>query len=78
MPEEKLLEIADQADMIVRGYAFIRKDENISVLNLNHPASAMYMTPEGRMLESTMDEIEESIVKGIWKRDAVYMEAEGA
>ena len=34
MSEEKLKEIADNADMIVRGYAFTKKDKNISVLNL--------------------------------------------
>ena len=74
MPEEKLQEIADQADMIVRGYAFTRKDGNIAVLNLYHPESAMYISPEGKMLESSMDEIEQAIVLKIWKEDSEFME----
>ena len=74
MSKEKLREIADNADMIVRGYAFTKKDNNISVLNLNRPSSAMYMSPEGKMLESTMDEIEQAIVLNIWERDSQFME----
>ena len=74
MSEEKLKEIADNADMIVRGYAFTKKDKNISVLNLNRPTSAMYMSPEGKRLESTMDDIEQAIVLNIWERDSQFME----
>ncbi len=74
MNEEKLREIADNADMIIRGYAFTKKDQNISVLNLNRPSSAMYMSSEGKMLESTMDEIEQAIVLKIWERDSQFME----
>ncbi len=74
MSEEKIKEIADNADMIVRGYAFTKKDNNISVLNLNRPASAMYMSPVGKMLESTMDDIEQAIVLNIWERDSQFME----
>ena len=54
MTESKLREIADAADMIVRGYAFTKKDGNISVLNLNRPDCAMLMTPSGKMLESSI------------------------
>lgn len=78
MPTEKLREIADNADMIVRGYAFTKKENNISVINLNRPDCAMYMTPEGKMLESSMDEIEQEIVRRIWERDAEFMEAANA
>ena len=78
MPIEKLREIADNADMIVRGYAFTKKGNNISVINLNRPDCAMVMTPEGKMLESSMDEIEQEIVRRIWERDAEFMEAVNA
>lgn len=33
----KLEQIADNADLIINGYAFTRKGENVSVLNLNKP-----------------------------------------
>ena len=75
MPDERIREIAENANMIVRGYAFTEKDGNISVLNLNRPSSALYMTSNGKMLESTMDEIEQEIVMKIWERDSKYMEA---
>jgi len=78
MPEEKIQEIADNADMIVRGYAFTKKDRNIAVLNLYHPESAMYISPEGKMLESIMDEIEQTIVLKIWESDSQFMEAADA
>ena len=77
-PEERLKEIADNADMIVRGYAFTWKNGNISVLNLYHPESAMYFNPEGKMLESSMDEIEQAIVLKIWKEDSQFMEETNA
>ena len=75
MPELNLREIADRADMIVRGYAFTKRDGNISVINLNKPSSALYMTAQGKLLESNMDEIEQAIVLKIWENDAEYMEA---
>ncbi|MBQ6483133.1 MAG: hypothetical protein IJI45_18675 [Anaerolineaceae bacterium] len=74
MTEKRIKEIADNADMIVRGYAFTKKNNNIAVLNLNRPTSAMYMTPDGKMLESTMDEIEQAIVLNIWEQDSQFVE----
>ena len=78
MRESQLRKIADGADMIVRGYAFTRRDGKIAVLNLNSPTSAMLLSEEGRMLESSMDEIEQALVMKIWEKDAGYMEAQYA
>lgn len=75
MTEEKLKAIADQADMIVRGYAFTRINGNITVVNLYAPKSVLVMTEMGKVLETTMNDIEEAIVQKIWQRDAKYMEA---
>ena len=74
MTTEKIKEIADKADLIVRGYAFTKKEGNIAVININRPSSAMYMTHAGKMLESTMDEIEQAIVLKIWEKDSKYVE----
>lgn len=76
MTEERIKEIADNADMIVRGYAFTKRNGNIAVINLNRPTSAIYMTPDGKMLESTMDEIEQIIVTNIWEQNAQFIEDE--
>ena len=75
MTEEKLKEIADAADMIIRGYAFTRNEDGfIRVLNLRFPDSAMVIDEDGRVLASDMADIEEVLVQNIWKRAAKYME----
>lgn len=74
MPETMVREIADKADMIIKGYAFTRDDELIRVFNLNDRESSMVITPEGVMVETNMDEIEQALVLDIWGRDSKYME----
>jgi hypothetical protein len=74
MPETMVREIADKADMIIRGYAFTRDGELIRVFNLNDRESSMVITPEGVMVETNMDEIEQALVLDIWGRDSKYME----
>lgn len=75
MPETLAREIADKADMIIRGYAFTRDGDFIRVFNLNDRESSMVISPAGMMLETNMDEIEQALVLDIWKRDSIYMEA---
>ena len=74
MPETMVKEIADKADMIIKGYAFTRDDDLIRVFNLNDRESSMVITPEGVMVETNMDEIEQALVLDIWGRDSKYME----
>ena len=74
MPEERIKEIADSADMIIKGYAFTKSGEFIRVLNLNDGESSMVIMPDGTMVESNMDEIEQALVQSIWQRDSKYME----
>lgn len=75
MSEEMIRQIADHADMIIRGYAFTREGQLIRILNLNDTRSSMVILPEGVMVETNMDEIEQALVLNIWNRDAKYMEA---
>ena len=75
MSEEMIRQIADRADMIIRGYAFTREGQLIRILNLNDTRSSMVILPEGVMVETNMDEIEQALVLDIWNRDAKYMEA---
>lgn len=74
MPEEKIKKIADDADMIVKGYAFKRNGDFIHVFNMNDGISAMVMDQDGTMIETNMDDIGQVIVKKIWEQDAKYME----
>lgn len=74
MNEEKIRKIADAADMIIRGYAFTKKGDFITVFNTNDGESSMVMMPDGTMIETNMDEMEQMLVRSIWDRDSKYME----
>lgn len=79
MNNDELLKISDAADMIVCGYAFTKaSDSNIRVLNLHEPHHALLMSPQGEVLETTMDDVELSIVGDYWKRNRKFMEEEYA
>ena len=55
---DKIKEIADKADMIVNGYAFTRENNQIRILNLNNLEKALVISEDGKVLETTMDDIE--------------------
>ena len=62
-------EIADNADMIVSGYAFTKENALISVLNLDFSTKASALNNAGEMIETTMDDIEVEIVMDIYLRN---------
>lgn len=72
---DELIKIADAADVIVNGYAFQRRVQGISVLNLNRPDRAALMTETGDVLETSMDDIELAIVREYLLRNLKHMEA---
>lgn len=72
MPDIKT--VADKADLIVNGYAFARVDHRIQVLNLHNPAKAVVFSVDGEVLETTMDDIELSIVSRYLQQNIKYME----
>jgi len=72
MPDIKT--IADKADIIVNGYAFTRSEKSIRVLNLNVPDKAAVFNNNGELLETTMDDIELSIVSRYLQHNMKYME----
>ncbi len=77
MTEAKKIAIANAAEMIIGGYAFLRKGENITIVNLNQKDEhVMVITKEGKMLESSMDPIEQVIALKKWKQNAQFMEDE--
>ena len=75
---DKIREIADQADMIVNGYAFTRENNQIRILNLNNLEKALVISEDGKVLETTMDDIEIRIVLDYWSSDRKFMEDEDA
>ena len=67
-------QVADAADMIVNGYAFTRCAEGFRVLNLNHPDHAVVFTDSGKVLETSMDDIEVRIAGDYLKKNRKFME----
>lgn len=67
--------IADEADVIIDGYAFIKKKDNrITIVNLNREGHAALIFPFGEVVETSMDEIELSIAMDYLERAKSYME----
>lgn len=72
MPD--IIKIADEADLIVNGYAFTKCKEGYRVLNLNRPNRAIVLSKSGETLETTMDDIEIQIVKDYYEKNKKFME----
>lgn len=72
MPDIK--KIADEADIIVDGYAFKKKDGRWRILNLDNTEHASVFSSDGDVLETTMDDIELGIVKDYFQRNKSYAE----
>ena len=68
--------LADEADVIINGYAFFKHELGVRVLNLNNTSSAAVFSRENEMLETTMDDIEIAIVRDYLERSWKYMENE--
>lgn len=67
-------QVADAADMIVNGYAFTCCEEGFRVLNLNRPDRAVMFSNDGKVLETSMDDIEVRIVGDYLKKNRKFME----
>lgn len=66
--------IAQGADFIVNGYSFFCQGSMVRVLNLNNPASAAVLSKNGDILETSMDDIELSIVQKYWEKNKEFVE----
>ncbi len=69
-----IAKVADDADMIVNGYAFTKAGQNIRILNLNNPNRAAVINKEADVIETNMDDIEIVIVTDYYNRNKKYME----
>lgn len=66
--------VAKDADFIVNGYSFFCGEGKVRVLNLNDTARAAVMALNGEILETSMDDVEISIVKKYWDRNKQFVE----
>ncbi len=79
MSEEMLKEIADNADMIIAGFSYTkREDGNISVLNLDKPDEASVLDTEGEMIETTMDDVTLCMAQAYYLKNREFMEVANA
>ncbi len=60
MPIKKAKAIADAAEMVVGGFAVLRHELGFKVVNLNS-GNVVVVSDKFKVLESSMDEIEEAI-----------------
>ena len=79
MSEEMLKEIADNADMIIAGFSYTkREDGNISVLNLDKPDEASVLDIDGEMIETTMDDVTLCMAQAYYLKNREFMEVANA
>lgn len=69
-----VMQVADNADMIINGYAFTKTDKYVRVLNLNNPEKAVMIDLTGDVLETSMDDIEIQIVRTYWEKNKELVE----
>jgi len=72
MSEEKTIEIAESADLILNGYAVTRDGENFKVINLR-TGKAAYILSSGELSETNMDDIEAEIAVRIVRENRRYI-----
>lgn len=68
------MKVADQADMIINGYAFTKENELIRILNLNNTDKSLVVDKTGKVLETSMDDIEIQIVINYLNNNQEFME----
>ena len=69
--------LADEADMIVDGYAFVVQEDGVSVVNLQHTDRASFFVGD-ELIDTSMDDIEVVIVRDLLRRNGRFLEDEVA
>lgn len=79
MPEIEIQKIADDADMILAGYAFTKTEDGlIRIINLYNPDEACVLMPDGTMSETTMNDITLLKVQAYYLKNKEFMEVDNA
>ena len=73
MPEQEREAVADAAEMIVNNYAFTKDGPNVRVLNLR-TGSASVILPDGRVSETSMEDIELDVVLAYFAKNKKHLE----
>ena len=79
MPDSEVQKIAENANFIVNGYAFTKRDDDfVSILNLEHPDCAIVISKSLEIVETNMDDIEQNIVLKKKKKNMQFLEESDA
>lgn len=70
---DKINQIAQNANFIVNGYAFTCENEKVRVLNLNNMDKASVLDMNGKVLMTSMDDIEISIIQRYWEQNKQFI-----
>lgn len=73
-----MIEIADAASTIIDGYAMEFMKNGVRITNLHQLDHVTFVSPKGEVLETTMDNIELSIVMKYYQRAMAYAEDDNA
>lgn len=65
---------ANEADVIIKGYAVQKFKDGFRVLNLNNGKGAAVMKKNGTLIETNMDDIEVAIAREYMLSSLKYME----
>ena len=66
--------VVQNADFVVNGYSFDCKKGCVRILNLNDTSKAAVLSKSGDVLETSMDDIEISIVLAYWNKNKQFAE----
>ena len=74
MPKAMAAKIADVAEMIVGGYAMMRHELGIRIVNLNS-GNALVVSSDYRILETSMDDLADAVAVDYLKTNRAFLEA---
>lgn len=75
MSIDRKKEITDQAEVIINGYAVIKNDIGMLVVNLNADNASAVFDRNDEMLETSMDDIDLAIAHDYLIKSKKYMES---
>ena len=66
--------IAQKADVIINGFAVVKEDNLLKIINLNNLYGVAVLKPDGTLIETNMDSIELSIANAYMQQALAYIE----
>ena len=74
MPKAQAVKIADAADLIVGGYAMMKHELGIRIVNLNS-GNALIVSKADDVLETSMEDLEVAVALDYLRVNRSFMEA---